>query len=110
MFYRIAFKNASRSIKEYGIYFLTLVFGVCIFYMFNSIHAQKEIMVVTKTQNEAMQSLSMILSYISVFVSVILGFLIVYANGFFIKRRKKGIGLLPHFRIGKKPYLDDLNA
>lgn len=93
MLSKLAFKNVGRSLKDYGIYFLTLVFGVCVFYMFNSIEAQEGIMEVTQSQHEAMQALSEIINYISVFVSVVLGFLIVYANGFLIKRRKKELGI-----------------
>lgn len=93
MLTKLAFKNASKSIRDYAVYFFTLVLGVCVFYMFNSIYAQKDIMVVTETTAEAMTALRKILSYISVFVAVVLGFLIVYANNFFIKRRKKELGI-----------------
>lgn len=93
MLTKLAFKNVSKSLREYAVYFFTLVFGVCIFYMFNSIYAQQEIMAVTETTNESMQALSKMLSYISVFVAVVLGFLIIYANNFFIKRRKKELGI-----------------
>lgn len=93
MLIKLAFKNVGKSIKEYAVYFFTLVLGVCVFYMFNSIEAQTDIMVVTQTTNEAMKSLTKALSYISVFVSVLLGFLVVYANNFFIKRRKKEFGI-----------------
>lgn len=90
---KLAFKNVGKSFKDYAIYFFTLVFAVCIFYMFNSIYSQKDMMVVTQTTNNSMEALSQILSYISVFVAIILGFLIVYANNFFIKRRKKELGI-----------------
>lgn len=93
MLTKLAFKNVGKSLREYAVYFFTLVFGVCIFYMFNSIYAQQDIMKLTSTTNESMQALTQILSYISWFVAVVLGFLIVYANNFFIKRRKKELGI-----------------
>ncbi|WP_276980918.1 FtsX-like permease family protein [Johnsonella ignava] len=93
MLSKLAFKNALKSIKDYGVYLFTLVLGVGIFYMFNSIYAQKEIITVTEATETAMRALQKILSYLSVFVSVILGLLIVYANNFFIKRRKKEFGI-----------------
>ena len=93
MLTKLAFKNVTKSFKDYAVYFFTLVFGVCIFYMFNSIYAQQDIMVVTQSTNEAMASLNQILGIVSVFVSIVLGFLIVYANNFFIKRRKKELGI-----------------
>ena len=93
MLSKLALKNASKGIKDYAVYFFTLVLAVCIFYMFNSIYAQKDIMVVTESSVESMKALRQILSYISVFVAVVLGFLIVYANNFFIRRRKKELGV-----------------
>lgn len=93
MLTKLAFKNVTKSFKDYAVYFFTLVFGVCIFYMFNSIYAQQDIMVVTQSTNEAMASLNQILGIVSIFVSIVLGFLIVYANNFFIKRRKKELGI-----------------
>lgn len=93
MLIKLALKNVTKSFKDYAVYFFTLVFGVCIFYMFNSIYAQQDIMRVTQSTNEAIASLNQILSIVSVFVSIILGFLIVYANNFFIKRRKKELGV-----------------
>ena len=93
MLMKLAFKNVGKSFRDYAVYFLTLVFGVSIFYMFNSIYAQKEIMSVTDSTALAMSSLTELLSYVSVFVAVILGFLIVYANNFFIRRRKKELGV-----------------
>lgn len=93
MLSKLVFRNIRKSFKDYAIYFLTLVIGVCVFYMFNSIYEQGELMSVTKTTHEAMQSLQQILSYISIFVAIVLGFLIIYANRFFIKRRKKELGI-----------------
>lgn len=102
MLSKLAFKNASKSIRDYAVYFFTLVLGVCVFYMFNSIYAQKDIMVVTETTAESMKALRQILSYISVFVAVVLGFLIVYANNFFIRRRKKELGVYMTLGMSKR--------
>ncbi|MCI5774215.1 MAG: ABC transporter permease [Erysipelotrichaceae bacterium] len=93
MLIKLALRNARKSFKDYSLYFVTLALGVCIFYLFNSIYAQQEIMVVTQTTNESMVMLQNVLGYISGFVAIILGFLIVYANSFFIKRRKKELGI-----------------
>lgn len=93
MLSRLVFKNIKKTLNDYGVYFFTLVFGVCIFYMFNSIYAQQKILKSNFLLNEDINVISNVLSYISVFVSLILGFLIVYANGFFMKRRKKELGI-----------------
>ncbi len=93
MFYKLAFKNVRKSFRDYTVYFLTLMFAVCIFYLFNSLGAQSAMINLSKSQARSIQSLSRLIGYISVFVAVILGFLAVYANNFLMKRRKKELGV-----------------
>lgn len=93
MYSRIALRNMKRSLKDYTIYFLTLVFGVCIFYTFNSIESQKVMMEVNSYQESGFEMISKVMEVASVFISFILGFLIIYANGYLIKRRKKEFGV-----------------
>lgn len=102
MYSKMSVRNVKRSFKDYAIYFLTLTFAVCIFYSFNSISSQKAMMDVTNSKAEIIQTLSKIISMTSVFVSIILGFLIIYANNFLIKRRKKEIGLYMTLGMGKR--------
>ncbi|MEG0495326.1 MAG: ABC transporter permease, partial [Eubacterium sp.] len=75
MYFKLAFRNVHRSIKDYTIYFLTLTFGVCLFYIFNSIESQQAMIAISNEQHTAMQNLTMIMNYVSVFISIILGFL-----------------------------------
>lgn len=91
--FSLALRNIKKSLKDYSIYFITLVIAVAIFYVFNSIESQTAMMSISKSTMEIIQSLVSVLSYVSVFVSIVLGFLIVYANNFLIKRRKKEIGI-----------------
>lgn len=93
MFSKLVFKNVTRSLRDYTVYFLTLMFGVCLFYMFNSIDAQSAMLKISSSQQEILRTLTDMISYVSVAVSVILGFLVVYANGFLMKRRKKELGV-----------------
>ena len=102
MYSKMSVRNVKRSFKDYVIYFLTLTFAVCIFYSFNSISSQKAMMDVTNSKAEIIQMLSKIISMTSVFVSIILGFLIIYANNFLIKRRKREIGLYMTLGMGKR--------
>ena len=90
---KLAIKNIRKSFKDYTIYFFTLVLGVTIFYMFNSIYAQKELMSFSEIMSEKVELIEEMLNGLSVFIAVILGFLVVYTNNFFIKRRKKELGL-----------------
>ena len=93
MFYKLAFRNVRKSFRDYTVYFLTLMFAICIFYLFNSLGSQSAMINLSKSQKVAIQSLSKAIGYISVFVAVILGFLAVYANNFLMKRRKKELGV-----------------
>lgn len=92
MFYKLAFKNVSKSIKDYMVYFLTLTFGVCVFYVFNSVDSQQAMLEMSATQNQMVQTMTQVIGLISVFISLILGFLILYANKFMMRRRKKELG------------------
>lgn len=100
MFYKLALNNVKRSIREFIVYFITLAFGVCVFYVFNSIDSQSAMYEVSKSQQELILSLTQILSYISIFISIIFAFLILYANNFLIKRRKKEFGI--YMTLGMK--------
>ncbi len=93
MFSKIAIKNVRKSIKDYTVYFLTLMLGVCIFYLFNSVGAQSAMFDIASGESTVTASLVMIIDVVSVFVSVVLAFLVIYANQFMIKRRKKELGL-----------------
>ncbi len=93
MFSKIAINNVKRSFKDYTIYFLTLTFAVCIFYSFNSIEAQKAILEINKSTASYVTMLNNFIAGASVFVSFILGGLIIYANNFLIKKRKKEMGI-----------------
>ena len=93
MYSKIAISNVKKSFKDYTIYFLTIAFAVCIFYSFNSIESQKALLDMNKNQAEYMTIITTLISVVSVFVSFILGGLILYANNFLIKKRKKELGI-----------------
>ncbi len=93
MFSKLAIKNVKKSIKDYAVYFLTLMLGVCIFYVFNSIEAQGSMMEISESTSQAMRTLTLMINVVSAFVSCVLAFLILYANNFMIKRRKKELGI-----------------
>ena len=92
MFYKLALRNVRQSIRNYLLYFMTLTFGVCIFYVFNAIDAQNSMMMISQSTKSIMQTLTQLMGVISVFVSVILAILIVGSNSFLIRRRKKELG------------------
>ncbi|MGX8833943.1 ABC transporter permease [Amedibacillus sp. YH-ame6] len=106
MYFKLALKNVKKSFRDFLIYFLTLAFAVCLFYTFNSFQSQQAVMEMNDRQSVLVEQLSVLMSALSVFVAIILAFLILYANNFLIKRRKKEFGLytllgMPKFLISK---------
>ncbi len=106
MYFKLAMQNVKKSFKDYMIYFLTLAFSICLFYSFNSFQAQQAVMDLSKSQADIIDSVMIIMQILSVFVAVVLGFLVIYANNFLIKRRKKELGLytllgMPKSRISR---------
>lgn len=93
MYFKMAFNNVKKSLKDYTVYFLTLTFAVSIFYSFNSINSQSIFTELNEGQAQYIEALNQMMSVLSVGVSVILGCLIIYATNFLIKRRKKEFGL-----------------
>ena len=89
MLFSLSFKNFRKSIRDYSIYFFTMILGVAVFYIFNAIETQTAMMEVTQTKAAIIRTMNGVLSGVSVFVSLVLGYLIVYASRFMLKKRKK---------------------
>lgn len=102
MLYKLSVSNIKKSFKDYAIYFITLIMGVCIFYIFNSMDSQTVMLELSSSQEEIIELLVSSLSYVSVFVSVILGFLIIYASRFLIKKRNKEFGIYMTLGMSKR--------
>ena len=102
MLFKLSLKNQKKSIRDYSIYFLTLILGVSIFYIFNSISTQTAMMEISSTKSEIIETMNTALSAMSVVVSFVLGFLIAYASQFLIKKRKKEFGL--YLMLGMKKF------
>ena len=93
MLFKLSVSSIKKSLRDYAIYFFTLVLGVSIFYMFNAIGGQIAFLNLESDTDELAQILSSTLSGVSVLVSIILGLLIVYASRFMMKRRHKEFAL-----------------
>ena len=93
MYFKLAMQNVKKSYKDYLIYFFTLAFSVCLFYTFNSFQAQQAVLDMNSAQTIIIDGLATVLTWLSLFVAFVLGFLILYSNNFLIKRRKKEFGL-----------------
>ena len=99
--FNISLKNIRKSFKNYLIFFITTIFGVAIFYVFNSLSDQAVMLKINESNVSLIDTLGSVMSVISVFVAVVLGFLIVYANTFLIKRRNKEFGIYLILGMGK---------
>lgn len=102
MLFKMSVKNIRRSFKDYTIYFFTLILGVAVFYVFNALGSQTVMLKLSNTMYEILELMNRILSGVSVFVSCILGALILYASRFLIKRRKKEFGI--YLTLGMSKY------
>lgn len=102
MLFKLSLKNIKKSFKDYAIYFFTLILGVAIFYVFNAIDSQTVLLDVTRDTRELIKLMTNMLSGVSVFVSFILGFLIIYASRFLIKRRNKEFGVYLTLGMSKR--------
>ena len=80
MSFKLAFKNMKKNMKDYVIYFITLVLGVAIFYIFNSMEAQQAALSMSESKQQIIELMVQALGIVSGFVTVVLGFLIVYAK------------------------------
>lgn len=93
MYFKLAKRNMNRSIKDYAIYFITLVFSIALYYTFNTVNDQKVLLDLDETWDSAFKSITAFMGIASVFVVFILAFLILYSNNFLIRRRKKELGI-----------------
>lgn len=89
MFFKLAAGNVRRSAKDFALYFITVVFGVSVFYAFNSIADQDAVLMLNEQGGAMLELLGMMISGVSVLVMVILAFLVIYADRFLMQRRKK---------------------
>ena len=68
MLFKLSIKNITKSIKDYAIYFFTLVLGVATFYVFNAIDSQTVMLKVSSSTSEIIRLMTTILGGVSVFV------------------------------------------
>lgn len=102
MLFKISLKNIRKSLKDYTVYFFTLILGVAIFNVFNAIDSQSVMLDVRANVMDIIKLMNNMLSGVSVFVSCILGFLIIYASRFLIKRRNKEFGIYLTLGMSKR--------
>lgn len=99
MLCKLAWGNVRRAGRDYLVYLLTLTLGVTVFYAFNTISMQVDIAGIEEAGlSELMGSM---LGYLTYFLAGVMAFLMVYANNFIMKRRKKEFGLYQVLGMGR---------
>ena len=99
MLCKLAWGNVRRAGRDYLVYLLTLTLGVTIFYAFNTVSMQVDIAGIKEQGlSELMGSM---LGYLTYFLAGVMAFLMVYANNFIMKRRKKEFGLYQVLGMGR---------
>jgi putative ABC transport system permease protein len=101
MLCKISINNIKKSVKDYAVYFFTLVIGVSIFYIFNAVGSQAAMLQMETSRNDLVKLLTGILSAVSVFVAIVLAFLIIYASLFLMKRRNREFAIYMLLGMGK---------
>ena len=109
MLMKLALRNVRRSVRDYAVYFVTLTLGVAVFYAFNAIGDSRVLFEAQEgAENMFLASgasvfdiLSQVMTYFSVVVAVVLGFLVLYANRFVVRARKKEFGT--YLLLGMSP-------
>ena len=93
MLLKLAVRNIRRSVRDYLIYFVTLLFGVALFYTFNSIESQQVLFDMEETASaNVFEATQYIMNMFSGVIACVLGFLVLYSNRFLIRRRKREFG------------------
>lgn len=100
--FKLSFRNIQKLVKDYLIYFVTLIVAVSIFYVFNAISDQSMVDELTVSGQKLIQINGMIMSYESVIAVAAMADLILYSNRFLIKRRKKEFGVYLMLGMGKR--------
>lgn len=102
MFCKLALRNVRRSFRDYGVYLLTLTLGVCLFYTFNSVEGQGAMVVLAQSQNPMVEAILTLIDVFSGFVAVVLACLILYADQFLLRRRKRELGVYLVLGLGQE--------
>ena len=89
MFIKIAFGNVRRSLRDFSIYFVTLSLSIMMFYSFNALLSQGFYTDLSPDMGRMYQLMKMFIQALSVLIGVIVMFLVVSSNLFFMKRRRR---------------------
>lgn len=99
MLCKLAWGNVRRAGRDYLVYLLTFTLGVTVFYAFNTISMQVDTAGID--EEGLAQVMGSMLGDLTYFLAGVMAFLMVYANNFIMKRRKKEFGLYQVLGMGR---------
>lgn len=93
MYFKLAWRNMQRNLRQYAVYFMTLVFGVVLCYAFNSLGDQSVLSQIQGQNAEIFRTLSQVIFFVSIFLVLLLASLLVYANQYMLQHRAQEFSL-----------------
>lgn len=91
--YKLIYRNLVRNVRDYLIYFMTLVISISVFYAFNAALQSGALESINADFRQLTKTISSTLTVLSRMISILIGFLILYVNRFLLKRRNKELGM-----------------
>ncbi|UVI30034.1 FtsX-like permease family protein [Paenibacillus spongiae] len=104
----IAKKNIRGNVKNYFVYFISMLFSVVIYFTFVSLQYSPDVQ-----KNMESQSMQSVFMSASVILFLFVAVFVLYSNNFFMRKRKKEVGLyallgLKRSTIGKMLFYENL--
>lgn len=87
LYAKLAWGNLRRTFRDFAIYFATLMLSVALFYSFSTLTNQTVFVGLGSSTSSLMLRMGELIRGLSIFLMIIIGILIVYANIFFMRRR-----------------------
>lgn len=85
MYVKLALRNVRRSIKDYGVYFVTLSLTTALLFSFISMSFSERIL----TLSENMSGLSSVIWILSFTATIVIAFTVSYVTKFIVEKRKR---------------------
>ncbi|WP_374712902.1 FtsX-like permease family protein [Symbiobacterium terraclitae] len=92
MYAKLAWRNLRRSLADYGIYFMTLVFAVAIFYVFNSVSDQPAFLSLAESQRRMARGAVETMEWLTTIMTGVVAWLVFYANRVIVRKRSRELG------------------
>lgn len=87
LYIKLAWGNLRRALKDFAVYFVTLMLSVSLFYSFNTLTNQTFFVELSSSTSQLVLRMAELITGLSIFLMIVIGILIVYANVFFMRRR-----------------------